>query len=131
MVFHYTVGKENAILTAQHFAISRKTFHKWFKRLKSSKYNVQSLADQSKAPCHKRNREVTLTQEERIRRLRKRYPYYGKKKLKVLYELVCSRKLRWDKPIPYESRITNGWLTAMRTSLRLYSVIFRVYCIYP
>jgi hypothetical protein len=26
------------------------------------------------------------TQEERIRRLRKRYPYYGKKKLKVLYE---------------------------------------------
>jgi len=29
---------------------------------------------------------VTLIQEERIRRLRKKYPYYGKKKLKVLYE---------------------------------------------
>jgi len=86
MVFYYTVAKENATLTAQHFSISRKTFHKWFKRFRNSKYDVHSLADQSKAPCHKRNWEVTLTQEERIRRLRKRYPYYGKKKLKVLYE---------------------------------------------
>jgi hypothetical protein len=44
------------------------------------------LADQSKAPCHKRKCEVILIQEERIRRLRKRHPYYGKKKLKVLYQ---------------------------------------------
>jgi len=86
MVFYYTVAEENVTLTAQHFSISRKTFHKWFKRFKDSKYNVHSLADQSKAPRHKRNWEVTLIQEERIRRLRKRYPYYGKKKLKVLYE---------------------------------------------
>jgi len=86
MVFYYTAGKENAAQTAKHFGISRKTFHKWFKRFKDSKYNVQSLADQSKAPYHKRNWEVTLTQEERIRCLRNRYPYYGKKKLKVLYE---------------------------------------------
>jgi len=85
MVFYYTVAKENATLTAQHFSISRKTFYKWFKRFKDSKYNIHSLADQSKAPCHKRKWEVTLIQEERIRRLRKRYPYYGKKKLKVLY----------------------------------------------
>jgi len=28
----------------------------------------------------------TLIQEDRIRQLRKRYPYYGKKKLRVLYE---------------------------------------------
>ena len=86
MVFYYTVAKENVTLTAQHFSISRKTFHKWFKRFRNSKYDVPSLADQSKASYHKRNWEVTLTQEERIRRLRKRYPYYGKRKLKVLYE---------------------------------------------
>ena len=86
IVFYYTAGKENAGQTAKHFSISRKTFHKWFKRFKDSKYNVKSLADQSKAPRHKRNWEVTLIQEERIRRLRNRYPYYGKKKLKVLYE---------------------------------------------
>jgi hypothetical protein len=54
--------------------------------VKDSKYNVHSLADQSKVPRHKRKWEVTLTQEERIRHLRKRYPYYGKKELKVLYE---------------------------------------------
>ena len=57
MVFYYTAGKENAALT-----------------------------DQSKAPRHRRKWEVTLIQEERIRHLRNRYPYYGKKKLKVLYE---------------------------------------------
>jgi len=86
MVFYYKVAEENATLTAQHFGISRKTFYKWFNRFKGSKYDVQSLANQSKAPCHKRKWEVTLIQEERIRRSRKRYPYYGKNKLKVLYE---------------------------------------------
>jgi len=86
MVFYYTVAGENVTLTAQHFTISRKTFYKWLNRFKNSKYNVQSLANQSKAPRHKRKWQVTLIQEERIRRLRKRYPYYGKKKLMVLYE---------------------------------------------
>jgi len=86
MVFYYTVGKKNATLTAQHFSISRKTFHKWSRRFKDSKYDVRSLADQSKAPRHRRKWEVTLIQEDRIRHLRNRYPYYGKKKLKVLYE---------------------------------------------
>jgi len=86
MVFYYTVVKENATLTAQHFGISRKTLYKWFKRFKYSKYDVRSLADRSRAPHRKRHWEVTLIQEERIRRLRKRYPYYGKKKLMVLYE---------------------------------------------
>ncbi|MBA7506904.1 hypothetical protein ES706_05619 [subsurface metagenome] len=93
IVFYHTAGKENATLTAQHFGISRKTFYKWSKRFRDSKYDVHSLADQSKAPCHKRKWEVTLTQEERIRCLRKRYPCYGKKKLKVLYEKEYSEEL--------------------------------------
>jgi transposase InsO family protein len=85
MVFYCTAANRNAALTARHFSISRKTFYKWWKRFKDSKYDVHSLADQSKAPCHRRSWEVSLVQEERVRRLRKRYPYYGKKKLKVLY----------------------------------------------
>ncbi len=44
MVFYYTVAEENVTLTAQHFSISRKTFHKWFKRFKDFKYDVRSLA---------------------------------------------------------------------------------------
>ena len=79
-------GQENAALTARYFDISRKTFHKWLRRFKDSKYDVRSLADQSRSPQHRRRWEVTLIQEDRIRQLRKRYPYYGKKKLKGLYE---------------------------------------------
>jgi len=93
MVFYYTVAKENAALTAKHFGIARKTFHKWFNRFKGSKYNVKCLADQSKAPRHKRTWEITLTQEERIRRLRSKYPHYGKRKLKALYEKDYSEQI--------------------------------------
>jgi hypothetical protein len=93
MVFYYTVGKENAALTAQHFDISRKTFHKWLSRFKDSQYDVRSLADHCRAPHHTRKWEVTLVQEDRIRRLRKQYPHYGKKKLKVLYEKEYSEEI--------------------------------------
>jgi transposase-like protein len=53
MVFYYTVAEENVTLTAKHFSISRKTFHKWFRRFKDSKYAPiisESLADQSNNP---------------------------------------------------------------------------------
>ena len=39
MVFYYNAGKENAAQTAKYFGISRKTFYKWLKRFKDSKYN--------------------------------------------------------------------------------------------
>ena len=74
MVFYYTIAKENVTLTAEHFSISRKTFHKWFKRFKDSKYDIRSLADRSRAPHRKRQWQVTLTQEEPTRSM----PYtYG------------------------------------------------------
>jgi hypothetical protein len=93
MVFYYTAGKENTAQTAKYFGISRKTFHKWFKRFKDFKYNVKNLADQSKTPHHKRTWEITLTQEERIRRLRSKYPHYGKRKMKALYEKDDSEQI--------------------------------------
>jgi len=86
MIFYYTQAKQNASLTARHFGISRKTFHKWLNRFKDSLERIESLKDQPGAPCRKRNWEVTLTQESRIKNLRKKYIHYGKKKLKVLYE---------------------------------------------
>ena len=86
MIFYHTQAKQNASLTARHFGISRKTFHKWLKRFKDSLERIESLKDQSRAPCRKRNWEVTLTQESRIKKLRKKHIHYGKKKLKVLYE---------------------------------------------
>jgi transposase len=65
MIFYHAVGRKNAALTAKHFGISRKTFHKWFKRFEYSKYNVRNLADQFKACHHKRNWEVTLAREKK------------------------------------------------------------------
>ena len=52
-----------------------------------------SLADRSSAPHRKRHWGVTLIQEERIWRLRKGYPHYGKEKLKVLYEKEYSEEI--------------------------------------
>jgi transposase len=93
MAFYYTAGKESAALTAQQFGISRKTFYKWSKRFRDSKYDAHSLAARSRTPHRKRHGQVTFIQEERIRRLRKRYPYYGKKKLKVIYEREYSEEI--------------------------------------
>jgi hypothetical protein len=45
MGFYDNAAKENASLTVKHFGTSEKTFHKWFNRLKDSKYNVKSLTD--------------------------------------------------------------------------------------
>jgi hypothetical protein len=96
MVFCYPPGKENAALTAKHLAISRGTFHKLARRFKDSRYDVRSLADQSKARHDKTRWADTLTQAERIRQLENRHPYYGKKKLRVLYENEhCERISSW------------------------------------
>ena len=100
MVFYYTVGRENATLTAQHFGISRKAFHKWLRCFQDSKYDVRSLHDQSKTPHHKRKWQVTLTQEDRIRGLRMKHPHYGKRKLKVLYEQEYGEEISPFSSIP-------------------------------
>ncbi|MCM8784426.1 MAG: integrase core domain-containing protein [Candidatus Omnitrophica bacterium] len=55
-------------------------------RFKESKENVESLRDLSTRPINKRKWEITPLQEEKIITLRRRYMYYGKKKLKILYE---------------------------------------------
>jgi len=85
IIFYYTAAKENVTLTCSHFGISRKTFYKWFNRFRHSKQAIRVLADQPRAPQHRRKWEVSLIQEDRIKRLRKSYIHYGKKKLKVLY----------------------------------------------
>ena len=86
MVFYLTQARENVTITCKHFGISRKTFYKWFNRFKDSKENVESLRDNSRRPHKVRSWEVSLTEEIRIKELRKKYMYYGKKKFKVLYK---------------------------------------------
>jgi putative transposase len=84
MIFYDTVGQHNARRTAAYFGISTKTFHKWKGRFDPQR--LELLEDQSRTPKHLRTWQVSRTQQQRVRWLRKRYPKYGKAKLKVLYE---------------------------------------------
>lgn len=84
MIFYDTVGQHNARRTATYFGISAKTFHKWKGRFDPQR--LELLDDQPRTPKHLRSWQVSRTQQQRVRRLRKRYPKYGKAKLKILYE---------------------------------------------
>lgn len=84
IIFYLTVGKKNARATANYFGIASKTFHKWKSRF-NPKF-IQSLEEHSRAPKKKRTWEVTTLQEERIKKIREKYPKYGKKKLKIIYQ---------------------------------------------
>jgi len=85
MIFYEKVSKKNAGETSKHYEISTKTFHKWHKRFTESKSNVESLLDRSKAPIHKRKKEISGIEELRIVGLRKKHMRYGKKKIRRLY----------------------------------------------
>jgi putative transposase len=84
LIFYYTVGGQNARRTAAYFGVSAKTFHKWKTRFDPE--HLPSLEEHSRRPRKPRGWQVSLTEQSRIRRLRKRYPKYGKAKLKVLYQ---------------------------------------------
>lgn len=67
--------------------ISRKTFYKWYGVFyEDNIYSLYKLEDQSKAPIHVRQREITSLEEMRIVQLRKSRIRYGKMKLSKLYE---------------------------------------------
>jgi len=60
MIFYETVGNKDAYTTANHFAITAKTFYKWHKRFDNGL--VCKLEDESKAPIHRRKWTVTVDQ---------------------------------------------------------------------
>lgn len=84
-IFYETIAQKDASYTSEYFGISRKTFHKWYRPFKESKYRLENLEDHSRAPINVRRWEVTDIQEDRIVGLRKEHLRYGKKKLKRLY----------------------------------------------
>jgi len=85
IIFYLTVGRKNARLTAEHFSISRKTFHKWLGRFDERK--LKNLEDQSRAPRKVRDWMVTRQEEAKIVSLRKENIELGKKKLQRIYQL--------------------------------------------
>src|SRR5215213_11134507 len=116
IVFYHTKGRKNATATAKHFGITRKTIHKWLKRYED--HLLPGLEEQSRAPLKTREREISLTQRLRVRRLRGVYPRYGKMKLVRIYfqdygekisswhiqKIIEEDDLYLDKPSAYKRR---------------------------
>ena len=91
IISYHTVFTENAKRTALHFGISRKTFYKWFKRFDEK--DLSTLEEESRAPEHVRQREISYLQRARIRKLRKAHLRWGKMKLKKRYEKEYSEEI--------------------------------------
>lgn len=68
IIFYNTVGRCNVKATASYFGISRKTFHKYLKRLNES--DLRSLEEHSRSPIKRRLWTVTLDEEERVVNIR-------------------------------------------------------------
>lgn len=83
IIFYHLQAEKNATLTAAHFGITRKTFHKWFCRFKEN--DLCGLEENSRAPHHVRKRQISWEQRLKVRSLRKSHLKYGKMKLTGLY----------------------------------------------
>lgn len=79
----YAQLSKNVAKTCRHFGIVRSVFYKWRKRFDQG--NILSLESRSRAPEVRRGRQATSLKDTRVVALRKRYMYYGKMKLQVLY----------------------------------------------
>lgn len=83
MIF-YELKEKDVGLVCRHFGIGRSTFYKWLDRFEES--NLRTLETISKRPHSVRFRQAVPIKDERIIKLRKQYPYFGKTKLLTLYE---------------------------------------------
>ena len=84
MIYFEGKGEGKATRTARYFAIGVSTFHKW--RGLFDDTNLRSLESRSRAPKTRRGRACTPERDQEVIDLRKQYPYWGKMKLKVMYE---------------------------------------------
>jgi len=75
---------EKVSIICSKFGIHRSTLYKWKNRFKP--FNISSLESKNKSLKTKRTRSFCPIKDMRVKLLRKEYPYYGKRKLKVLYE---------------------------------------------
>jgi transposase InsO family protein len=72
----------NVSRTARHFGYSRPTVYRWLARF--DRLRLEALEDRSSRPARRRRPTWTLAELTAVRRLRERYPRWGKDKLAVL-----------------------------------------------
>lgn len=82
--FYETHGR-NASLTCRHFGLARQTFYRWKSRYDA--HGVKGLEDRAKRPRRGRRHTWSWELEQQVKRLREKYPRWGKDKLAVLPEL--------------------------------------------
>jgi transposase InsO family protein len=79
---YYEEHRRNARLTCRHFGISPQTFYRWLKRY--DPHHPITLESQSHRPKKVRQPTYTLEQIEAVRKMREKYPRWGKDKIAVL-----------------------------------------------
>lgn len=72
----------NVSLTARHFAISRQTFYRWLRRYDPQ--DLRSLEDRPSRPKRRQRPTWTTAQILAVKKLRERFPRWGKLKLAIL-----------------------------------------------
>ena len=106
IIYYETRGNRNATLTARYFGIGRSTFHKWLSCFDET--NLRCLESKGRAPSKRRTRQAVPFKDDRVIALRKRYPYWGKMKLKVMYERE------------YQEEITSWYIQRVIETYKLY-----------
>ena len=91
IIYYQTKAKNNVSLVCRHFGIGRATFYKWFKKF--DEINLRILETKSRKPKKVRSRQANPNIDQRLIDLRKKYPYFGKMKLRVLYEKQYGRSI--------------------------------------
>lgn len=82
---------EKVSIICSKFGINRSTLYKWKNRFEP--HRILSLESKTKEPKTKRTRSFSPIKDMRVKSLRKDYPYYGKEKLKVLYQRIYQEKI--------------------------------------
>jgi putative transposase len=83
-IYYYSKGNQEAAKTIRYFGIGKTAFYKWFAVFDPT--NLKALEEGSRAPLKRREHIPDPILEDRIIKLRKKNPEYGKMKLKAIYE---------------------------------------------
>lgn len=79
---YYEKHHRNARLTCRYFGISPQTFYRWLKRYDPK--HPEKLESRSHRPSKVRQPTYSIDQIEAVRKMREKYPRWGKDKLAVL-----------------------------------------------
>jgi len=81
----YNSGNYSLLQICEIFEIDRSTFYRWRKKFKFKQ--VQSLEDRSRKPHQTRKKVARTPQiEAQVCEIRRKYPYFGKEKIKKILE---------------------------------------------